>query len=100
MKDGRKTTAQSSTEHYEKSARVTYGCRDNEHNGANLASLKHADWGRARKVHGIALEIRTEKMHISWLGAGERQSRLSTRIDVAGAFDTVSHRQLRHNLHK
>lgn len=53
--------------------------------------------GRGGKSTETARELLTEQVHTVW---GQGQDRVATllSIDVAGAFDTVSHRRLLHNL--
>lgn len=55
--------------------------------------------GRGGKSTETARELLTEQVHTVW---GQGQDRVATilSIDVAGAFDTVSHRRLLHNLKK
>ena len=46
-----------------------------------------------------ALELLTEQVHTVW-GQGNNKVATLLSMDVAGAFDTVSHRRLIHNLRK
>ena len=44
-----------------------------------------------------ALELLTEQVHTIW-GQGKNKVATLLSMDVAGAFDTVSHRRLLHNM--
>lgn len=52
---------------------------------------------RKGKSMEIALELLTEQVHTIW-GQGSNKIATLLSMDVAGAFDTVSHQQLIHNL--
>lgn len=54
---------------------------------------------RRGKSTESALELLTEQVHTVW-GQGKNKVATLLSIDVAGAFDSVSHRRLIHNLRK
>lgn len=55
--------------------------------------------GRPGRSTETALELLTEQIHTVW-GVGNDKVASLLSIDVAGAFDTVSHQRLLHNLRK
>lgn len=55
--------------------------------------------GRPGKSTETALELLTEQVHTVW-GQGNNKVASLLSFDVAGAFDTVSHSRLLHNLRK
>ena len=55
-----------------------------------------ARWGKSTKT---ALELLTEQVHTVWKQGNNKVATLLS-MDVAGAFDTVSHQRLIHNLQR